>query len=72
MEDSFFGVYPEPNAAQLDGFSAFEFSTIVKSPMTPYDGKDRFVNKIGMYTAETIQSGNVYRLWLEYEPTFLL
>ena len=54
MEDSFFGVYPEPNAAQLDGFSAFEFSAIVKSPMTPYDGKDRFVNKIGMYTAETI------------------
>ena len=25
-----------------------------------------------MYTAETIQSGNKYTLWLEYEPDFLL
>ena len=54
MEASFFGTFPEPDTTQLAGFSKFEFSNIVLTPTVPLNDKDRFVNKVGMYTAQTI------------------
>ena len=72
MEASFFGTWPEPDTDQLSGFNKFEVSNVVKTPTVLQNDKDRFVNKVGMYTSHTILNGYKYMMWLEYEPTFSL
>ena len=54
MEASFFGTWPEPDTDQLAGFNKFEFANIVLTPTVLFNDEDRFVNKVGMYTSQTI------------------